>query len=183
MLRSTQPLCTKCHREPRYPRQRWGPRCFALYHRDRRAPLRRERAGNRSREEATTFSIRRPSNATPPLFEQLKRVVLEVPKFRNRPETIRVSLLPSRAHMYVDLRVIWPGSRRAKASRFTETWCQRSWMEYSGPSAPAGTRCHGSGNPDRRLGRRAFLGRRTSGNRRPLEDSHNVGTTHGATAG
>jgi hypothetical protein len=69
--RQSGPLCSKCHREPRYPRQRWGPRCFALYHRDRRARLRRER------HEGTTHSIRRLYNTPPPLFEQLKQIVLE----------------------------------------------------------------------------------------------------------
>jgi hypothetical protein len=111
---STQPLCSKCHREPRYPRQRWGPRCFALYHRDRRARRRGERGGNRLRDKATTYNTRRPYNTPPPLFEQLKRVVLEVPKYRNRPETIRVSLLPYKGHVYVDVRVYVAGKPTRK---------------------------------------------------------------------
>jgi hypothetical protein len=70
MFRSTQPLCSKCHREPRYPRQRWGPRCFALYHHDRRARRRREREGNRARDKATIDITRRAHNTPSPLFEQ-----------------------------------------------------------------------------------------------------------------
>ena len=108
MFQSTQPLCSKCHREPRYPRQRWGKRCFALYHRDRRARLRRKP------NKGTTPSMRRPYNTPPPLCEQLKRVVLEVSKYRNRPETIRISLLPCRAHMYVDVRIYLAGKPTRK---------------------------------------------------------------------
>jgi hypothetical protein len=114
MLRSTQPPCTKCYGEPRYPGQRWGPRCFARYHRDRRARKRREREANRGRDKATISITRRPYNTPPPLFEQLKRVVLEVPKYRNRPETIRISLLPCRQHMYIDVRTYLKGKPTSK---------------------------------------------------------------------
>jgi Transcriptional Coactivator p15 (PC4) len=114
MLRPGQLPCTKCYAEPRYPGQRWGPRCFGRYHANRRARLRREREENRARGEATIHTIHRPDNTPPPLFEQLKRVVLEVPKYRNRPETIRVSLLPYRAHVYVDVRVYVAGKPTRK---------------------------------------------------------------------
>jgi hypothetical protein len=57
---------------------------------------------------------RRPSNTPPPLFEQLKRVVLDIPKFRNRPETIRISLLPYRAHLYIDVRIYLQGKPTRK---------------------------------------------------------------------
>jgi hypothetical protein len=112
--RQAQPPCSKCYGEPRYPGQRWGPRCFARYHADRRARRRPEREGNRPRDKATTNNIRRPYNTPPPLFEQLKRVVLEIPKYRNRPETIHVSLLPYKGHIYVDVRVYVAGKPTRK---------------------------------------------------------------------
>jgi Transcriptional Coactivator p15 (PC4) len=59
-------------------------------------------------------TIRRPYNTPSPLFEQLKRVILEVPKYRNRPETIRVSLLSYRGHVYVDIRVYLAGKPTRK---------------------------------------------------------------------
>jgi hypothetical protein len=78
--RPSRPLCSKCHAEPRYPGQRWGPRCFALYHANRRARRRRQREAGPVRDKATIHNTRRPYNTPPPLFEQLKRVILEVPK-------------------------------------------------------------------------------------------------------
>jgi hypothetical protein len=36
-------------------------------------------------------------------------VVLEVPKYRNRPETIRVNLLLYRQHLYIDVRIYLKG--------------------------------------------------------------------------
>lgn len=57
---------------------------------------------------------RRAYNTPPPFFEQMKRVVLEIPKYRNRPETIRVSLLPYRGHVYVDIRVYLAGKPTRK---------------------------------------------------------------------
>jgi hypothetical protein len=110
----SRPPCSKCHGEPRYPGQRWGPRCFARYHANRRARRRREREANRARDKATISIIPRPYNTPPPLFEQLKRVVLDLPKYRNRPETIRVSLLPYREHMYIDVRTYLKGSPTRK---------------------------------------------------------------------
>jgi hypothetical protein len=110
----SRPLCSKCFGEPRYLGQRWGPRCFALYHRDRRARRRREREAGPGRDKATIRTTRRPYNAPPPLFEQLKRVVLEIPKYRNRPETIRISLLPYKGHVYVDVRVYLKGKATRK---------------------------------------------------------------------
>jgi hypothetical protein len=44
----------------------------------------------------------------------MKRVVLEVPKYRHRPETIRVSLFPYRGHVYVDVRVYLAGKPTRK---------------------------------------------------------------------
>lgn len=112
--RPSRPPCSKCHAEPRYPGQRWGPRCFGRYHANRRARRRRERAENRARDQATIHTTRSPYNAPPPLFEQLKRVVAEIPKFRNRPETIRISLLPYRQHLYVDVRIYLKGKPTRK---------------------------------------------------------------------
>jgi hypothetical protein len=60
------------------------------------------------------FNTRRPYNTPPPLFEQLKRVVVEIPKYRNRPETIRISLLPYRAHLYIDVRTYLKGKPTRK---------------------------------------------------------------------
>jgi hypothetical protein len=60
------------------------------------------------------YRNRRSSNTPPPLFEELKRVVLEVPKYRNRPETIRISLLPYRQHLYVDVRIYLKGKPTRK---------------------------------------------------------------------
>ena len=114
MLRSTQPVCSKCHGEPRYPGQRWGPRCFARYHANRRVQRRHERAAGSVHERTTTYITRQSYNTPPPLFEQLKRVVLEVPKYRHRPETIRISLLPSNGHVYVDVRVYVAGKPTRK---------------------------------------------------------------------
>ena len=111
--RQSRPICSKCHAELRYPGQRWGQRCFGRYHATRRARLRREREENRARNQATMPISRRPYN-TPPRFEQLKRVVLEVPKYRNRPESIRISLLPYRAHMYIDVRTYLKGKPTRK---------------------------------------------------------------------
>ena len=105
MLRFTQPPCSKCHAEPRAPGQRWGRRCFARYHRDRRARLRRERDEGCTRDTTTMHNIPRAYNTPPPLFEQRKRVVLEIPKFPNRPKTIRVSVFPLHGHEYVDVRI------------------------------------------------------------------------------
>jgi hypothetical protein len=112
--RPPRPPCSKCHGEARYPGQRWGPRCFARYHANRRARRRRERPAGSVRDRATTYSIRQPYNTPAPLFEQLKRVVLEVPKYRNRPETIRISLLPYRQHLYVDARIYLKGKPTRK---------------------------------------------------------------------
>jgi hypothetical protein len=39
---------------------------------------------------------------------------LEIPKYRNRPETIRVSLLPHRAHLYIDVRIYLKGKPTRK---------------------------------------------------------------------
>jgi Transcriptional Coactivator p15 (PC4) len=58
--------------------------------------------------------MRRPYNTPPPLFEQLKRVVLEVSKYRNRPESIRISLLPYRNHLYIDVRTYLKGKPTRK---------------------------------------------------------------------
>jgi hypothetical protein len=110
----SRPLCSKCYGEPRYAGQRWGPRCFARYHANRRAHRRREREAGRLRDKATTYSTCRPYNTPTPLFEQLKRVVLDLPKYRNRPETIRVSLLPYKGHVYVDVRVYVAGKPTRK---------------------------------------------------------------------
>jgi hypothetical protein len=44
----------------------------------------------------------------------LKRVILEVPKYRSRPETIRVSLLPYRQHLYIDVRIYLKGKPTRK---------------------------------------------------------------------
>jgi hypothetical protein len=44
----------------------------------------------------------------------LKRVVLEISKYRNRPESIRVSLLPYHGHVYVDVRVYLAGKPTRK---------------------------------------------------------------------
>ena len=94
--RLSRPLCSRCYGEPRYPGQRWGPRCFARYHAERRARRRRERTTGSVRDEATTYISRKGYNTPPPLFEQLKRLVIEIPKYRNRPESLRISLLPIR---------------------------------------------------------------------------------------
>jgi hypothetical protein len=110
----SQPPSSKCCGEPRYPGQRWGQRCFACYHANRRARRRREREADGARDKATIFSNRAAYNTPPPLFEQLKRAVLEVPKYRNRPETIRVSLLPDKRHVYVDVRVYVAGKATRK---------------------------------------------------------------------
>jgi Transcriptional Coactivator p15 (PC4) len=107
--RQARPPCSKCYAEPRYTGQRWGPRCFARYHADRRARRRREREANRARDKATISSNRKGYNTPPPLFEQLKRVVLDLPKYRHRPESIRISLLPYKGHVYVDVRVYLKG--------------------------------------------------------------------------
>jgi Transcriptional Coactivator p15 (PC4) len=112
--RQARLLCSKCHGEPRYPGQRWGARCFARYHANRRARRRHERAAGPMHDKSTTCSTRRPYNTPSPLFEQLKRVVLEVPKYRNRPETIRISLLPYKGHVYVDVRVYVAGKPTRK---------------------------------------------------------------------
>jgi hypothetical protein len=150
--RQAQPPCSKCHAEPRYPGQRWGQRCFGRYHANRRARLRREREGNRARDKATIHNTRRPYNTPPPLFEQLKRVVLEIPKYRNRPETIRISLLPYRQHMYVDVRTYLKGKPTRKGiaihrdlvpaviegmQRAMRTWWDdlpRQWDREPGPT-------------------------------------------------
>ncbi len=108
------PLCSKCHREPRYRGQRWGKHCFGRYHADRRARRRRARSENAGRDVATTSNIHRADNTPPPPFEQLKRVVREIPKYWNRPETIRVSLLPLRGHVYIDVRVYLAGKPTRK---------------------------------------------------------------------
>jgi hypothetical protein len=152
MLRPTQPLCTKCHREPRYPGQRWGKCCFSFYHRDRRARRRRERDGGPVRDEATIYNTRQAYNTPPPFFEQMKRVVLEVPKYRNRPETIRISLFPYREHVYVDVRVYVAGKPTRKGlaihrdllpavlegmQRALHTWWDelpRQWEREPGPA-------------------------------------------------
>jgi hypothetical protein len=107
-------LCSKCRREPRYPGQRWGKRCFAWYHANRRARQRREREGQRARDKATTYINRGLNNTRPPLYEQAKVVLSEVPKYRNRPELIRVSLLPWRGHQYIDIRVYLAGKPTRK---------------------------------------------------------------------
>ena len=114
MFKSSQPPCSRCHAEPRYPGERGGKRCFALYHADRRARRRHSCPAIPVRERATTGNIRRAYNTPPPLFEQLKRVVREIPKYRRRPETIRVSLLPHRGHVYVDVRVYVAGKPTRK---------------------------------------------------------------------
>jgi hypothetical protein len=44
----------------------------------------------------------------------MKRVVLEVLKYRHRPETIRVSLFPHRGRVYVDVRVYLAGKPTRK---------------------------------------------------------------------
>jgi Transcriptional Coactivator p15 (PC4) len=150
--RQGRPPCSKCHGEPRYPGQRWGPRCFARYHANRRARRRREREAGPVRDKATIFNTRRRYNTPPPLFEQLKRVVLEVPKYRNRPETIRISLLPYRAHMYVDVRTYLKGKPTRKGitihsdlvpavmegmQRALHTWWDdlpRQWEREPGPT-------------------------------------------------
>lgn len=114
MFTSAQPPCSKCHQEPRYPGQRWGKRCFARYHAERRARLRRAREEEAARDEATTVINHRAENTAPPLFEQLKRVITEIPKYPNRPETIRVSLLPWHEHTYVEVRVYLAGKPTRK---------------------------------------------------------------------
>jgi hypothetical protein len=113
-LRHARLRCSKCQAEPRYPGQRWGPRCFARYHANRRAQRRREREAEHARGQATMGTTRRPSNTPPPLFEQLKRVVREIPKYRNRPESIRISVLPYRQHIYVDVRTYLKGKPTRK---------------------------------------------------------------------
>jgi hypothetical protein len=44
------------------------------------------------------------------LVEQTKRVVLDIAKYPNRPETIRVSLVPRGHHTYTDLQVYLAGN-------------------------------------------------------------------------
>jgi hypothetical protein len=41
---------------------------------------------------------------------------LEVPKYRNRPVTIRISLLPYRAHLYIDVRTYLKGRPTRKGT-------------------------------------------------------------------
>jgi hypothetical protein len=74
-------------------------------------------------------------------------VVLEVPKYRNRPETIRISLLPHRQHMYIDVRIYLKGKPTRKGitihsdlvpavvegmQRALRTW----WDDLPRPSEP-----------------------------------------------
>jgi hypothetical protein len=62
---------------------------------------------NRWRETA-------PSRWFAPLIEQAKRLVAEIAKYPNRPETIRVSLFPRGHHTYADVRVYLAGKPTGK---------------------------------------------------------------------
>jgi hypothetical protein len=87
--------------------------CFRSYKRAWRQQQRERRAAEGVPAPCPTHSIQKPGNAPrrwpTALIEQLKRTVVEIPKYPNRPETIRVSLVPRGAHRYVDLRVYRAG--------------------------------------------------------------------------
>ena len=95
------------------PGSGWGRRCFRLYKRAWRQQQRQRRTAEGALAPRPTHIRQKPANSpgrwSPRLVEQTKRVVVEVPKYPHRPETIRVNLIPRGVHTYVDVRVYLAG--------------------------------------------------------------------------
>jgi hypothetical protein len=179
--RPSRPPCSKCHGEPRYPGQRWGPRCFARYHADRRAQRRHERAAHRGRDQATMSITRRPSNTLHPSLSSSRGWSWKFPNFAIARRPSASVCCPTGRICTSTYEFISRASPPAKVSPFIAIWCRRSWRGCSERCALGGTTCRGSmaKRLDWHVGRRASPGRKTSGNRRPTEDTHDVGADHG----